>query len=465
MPGVIALASDCIGFVTILFINIRIIQELAITASLGVALIILTNLVLLPVLLSYVRRLNPKLSGRREGMDPVWRALAQNTAKGPAAFLIVLAAGLAALGWWQGREMQIGDSEAGVPELRPESRYNRDAVLIADRFALGIDSIYVIAEAAPDACTGSYPVMETIDRFAWHMNNVVGVQQVMSLPQAAKIVGAGWNEGNIRWRNLPRDSDSLRVATQGFETDSGLLNADCSAIPVMIFLTDHKAETIGRVVDAVKRFREDNHAYREGFRAYQRERLDAGDDDEARDLLNLRLATGNAGVMAATNEKVSEAQWPMLMWVYAAVIVLCLLTYRSLSATIAIVLPLALVSTLSTAIMAWLGIGLKVNTLPVAALGVGIGVDYAIYLYSRMQEELKAGRSLMESYALALRTTGAAVLFTAVTLSVGVGTWIFSALKFQADMGILLSFMFLANMLGALLLMPALLRWLRPRAV
>ncbi len=463
VPGMIALASDCIGFVTILFINIRIIQELAITASLGVALIILTNLILLPVLLSYVRRLNPRLSGRREGMDPVWRTFAQITTKGPAAIVILIAAGLAALGWWQGRGMQIGDSEAGVPELRPESRYNRDAVLIADRFALGIDSIYVIAEAAPDACTGSYPVMETIDRFAWHMANVDGVQQVMSLPLAAKIVSAGWNEGNIRWRSLPRDSDSLRVATQGFETDSGLLNADCSAIPVMIFLTDHKAATISRVVDAVKRFRSDNDAYRSGFRTYLDERLDAGGED-AGDLLNLRLATGNAGVMAATNEKVSEAQWPMLMWVYAAVILLCLLTYRSLSATIAIVLPLALVSTLSTAIMAWLGIGLKVNTLPVAALGVGIGVDYAIYLYSRMQEELKAGRGLTESYALALRTTGAAVLFTAVTLSVGVGTWIFSALKFQADMGILLSFMFLANMVGALLLMPALLRWLRPRS-
>lgn len=463
VPGTIALASDCIGFVTILFINIRIIQELAITASLGVALIILTNLILLPILLSYVGRLNPRLSRRREGMDPVWRGLAQIAAKGPASILILIAAGLAALGWWQGREMQIGDSEAGVPELRQESRYNRDAVLIAERFALGIDSIYVIAEAAPDACTGSYPVMETIDRFAWHMANVDGVQQVMSLPQAAKIVGAGWNEGNIRWRNLPRDSDSLRVATQGFETDSGLLNADCSAIPVMLFLTDHKAETISRVVDAVKQLRADNEAYRTDFRTYHDERLAAG-DEQAGDLLNLRLATGNAGVMAATNEKVSEAQWPMLMWVYLAVIVLCLLTYRSLSATVAIVLPLALVSTLSTAIMAWLGIGLKVNTLPVAALGVGIGVDYAIYLYSRMQEELKAGRSLIDSYALALRTTGAAVLFTAVTLSVGVGTWIFSALKFQADMGILLSFMFLANMLGALLLMPALLRWLRPRA-
>lgn len=463
VPGIIALASDCIGFVTILFINIRIIQELAITASLGVALIILTNLVLLPVLLSYVRRASRALAGRREGMDGVWRGLSRSTGRGPALAVIVVALVLGAGGWWIGQGMQIGDSEAGVPELRPESRYNQDAALIAERFALGIDSIYVIAEAAPDSCTASYPVMETIDRFAWHMANVEGVQQVMSLPQAATMVNAGWNEGNIRWRALPRGSDQLRVATQGFETDSGLLNSDCSAIPVMLFLTDHKATTINRVVEAVKRFRAENDAYRPGFREAQAQALADGEDG-AGDRVNLRLATGNAGVMAATNETVQAAQWPMLLWVYAAVILLCLLTYRSLSATIAIVVPLAVVSMLSNAVMAKLGIGLKVNTLPVAALGVGIGVDYAIYLYSRMQEDLRAGIGMTEAYFRALRTTGAAVLFTAVTLSVGVGTWIFSALKFQADMGILLSFMFLANMLGAILVMPALLRWLRPRA-
>jgi uncharacterized protein len=138
-------------------------------------------------------------------------------------------------------------------------------------------------------------------------------------------------------------------------------------------------------------------------------------------------------------------------------------TYRSVVATLAIVLPLALVSLLANALMATMNIGLKVNTLPVAALGVGIGVDYAIYIYSRMREFLDEGESLDVAYYKALKLTGTAVLFTAVTLAVGVGTWIFSALKFQADMGILLSFMFIMNMVGAIILLPALLAWLTPR--
>lgn len=474
VPGSIALLSDCIGFVTILLIDIRIIQELAITASVGVAVIILTNLVLLPLLLSYTgfgKRYEPFRARRirREGRrNPIWGLLASFSRRGPAAAAIVVAIGLAVFGWHRAQDMKIGDSEAGVPELRPEARFNQDAIAIGEHFGLGVDAINVIAEARPDACTLSYPVMELIDRFSWHMKNVEGVQQVISLPLAAKIVNAGWNEGNIRWRVLPRDTDQLRVATQGFETDSGLLNSDCSGIPVMIFLTDHKAETITRVVDAVKAFRAENDAWHPGVNlrlelAEQAKAAEERGEDWQSDQVNLRLATGNAGVMAATNEVVKANQFPMLFWVYLAVIVLCLLTYRSVVATLAIVIPLALVSLLANALMATMNIGLKVNTLPVAALGVGIGVDYAIYIYSRMREFLDDGESLEVAYYKALKLTGTAVLFTAVTLAIGVGTWIFSALKFQADMGILLSFMFIMNMVGALLLLPALLAWLTPR--
>ncbi|ODU46366.1 MMPL family transporter [uncultured Aquimonas sp.] len=475
VPGSIALLSDCIGFVTILFINIRIIQELAITASVGVAIIIFTNLILLPVLLSYTgfgkryESYRKKRIAKAGKPHPVWDAIGSFSRPLPAAIAIVVCIAIGVLAWDKAQQMQIGDSEAGVPELRPDSRFNQDAAAIGSAFSLGVDMMYVIVEARPDACTLSYPSMELIDRFSWHMQNVEGVQQVMSLPVAAKIVNAGWNEGNSRWRVLPRDSDQLRVATQGFETDSGLLNSDCSAIPVMLFLADHKATTIQRVLDAVKSFREQNEAWFPGTNlrlqlAEQRDAAEAAGEEFVSHQVNLRLATGNAGVMAATNEVVAAQQLPMMLWVYAAVIVLCLLTYRSFLATLCIVIPLALVSILANALMAHMNIGLKVNTLPVAALGVGIGVDYAIYIYSRMREFLDEGATLYQAYIKALKLTGSAVLFTAITLAIGVGTWMFSALKFQADMGILLSFMFLANMVGAIVLMPALLRWLtRPK--
>ncbi len=164
--------------------------------------------------------------------------------------------------------------------------------------------------------------------------------------------------------------------------------------------------------------------------------------------------------MAATNEVVEASQFPILVWVFGAVIALCLLTFRSLRALVCIILPLAIVSYLGYALMVYLDIGLKTSTLPVVALGVGIGVDYGIYIFARLQTALKAGEYFEDAMYMAFKDTGSAVVFTGLTLTLGVGTWLFSDLKFQADMGLLLMFMFLVNMLGAILLLPAMARWL-----
>jgi predicted RND superfamily exporter protein len=475
VPGTVALIAGCIGFATILIIPVRIIFELAVTATVGVALTILTDMVLLPVLLSFCRLRN--LDGKKKWrlrqltqFDKLWAVLAKLSHPMPAAIVIVIGLVMWAAAAHFGKDVMIGDAQKGVAELRPDARYNRDAVLISDKFALGVDIFTAIAEAMPNACTTSYPVMETVDRFAWHMKNVEGVAQVITLPIAAKIVNGGWNEGNIRWRVLPRDSDTLRQDTQGFETDSGLLNQDCSAMPVMMFLTDHRATTIDRVVAAAKKFRDDNHAFA-GPDANGRDQLakEAADAQKSgkpfvSDKVNLRLATGNVGVMAAINDEVRAVDHTMLYLLYAAVFLMCLLSFRNPLAALCIVLPLVLVTELGHSLMVYLDIGKKVNTLTVLALGVGIGVDYAIYIFARMREAMNQGKSLTDSYFLALKTTGIAIFYTALTLAVGVGMWVFSELKFQADMGVLLTFMFVVNMIAAIVFLPALCRWLlRPR--
>ena len=468
-PGVIALVSDTIGFLTILFIDIRIIQELAITASIGVAIIILTNLLLLPVLLSWVKLSNPGLYRERmirkaSGKSRLWDFLASFTEPKRAAWAIAISLALFAGGMWKAQDMKIGDSEVGVPELRPQARYNLDALLISQRFSLGVDVLTVIAETTANGCTENYNVVEAMDRFAWHLENVEGVQKVITLPKIAKVVNAGWNEGNIKWRILPRDRYVMRQALSSIDTDTGLLNSDCSAMPIMVFTTDHRAETIARIVQHVKELRKDFDIDVVSFELENPvlEEL-ASEDSVTADKLRLRLATGNVGVMAATNEDIAAAEKPMLALVFISIIILCLVTYRTILGTLCIVLPLVVVSTLAEALMAAYGIGLKVNTLPVVALGVGIGVDYGIYIYNKLDYYLKEGHTLREAYYRTLRLTGRAVIFTGFTLAAGVGTWIFSTLQFQADMGILLSFIFLANMVAAIVILPALVRWLMMR--
>lgn len=462
-PGAIALLSDTIGFLTILLINIQIIQELAITASIGVAVIILTNLVLLPVLLSYVKLRNEDKKRRKEyehSQRPsiIWDLMAKFTNRGVAVTAVIVGIVLFAGAWMKAQDMQIGDSEAGVPELREDARYNRDARAIQERFSLGTDVISIIAQTEAGACTQSHQVMESIDRFAWHMRNVEGVQRVITLPMVAKQVNAGWNEGNLRWQILPRDQYALALTTQNIPTDSGLLNRDCSAMPVMVFTEDHKAETINRVVGRAHELQQEIEVESLGYTPSGEPAHGHWPEEGDHPPLIFRLATGNVGVMAATNQEVAAAQTPMLLYVYSAIVVLCLITFRTVLGTLCIVLPLVLVSYLAYSLMAFMGIGLKVNTLPVVALGVGIGVDYGIYIFSRMKGFMDAGVSLDDAYYRTLRLTGRAVFYTAVTLAVGVGTWLFSELKFQADMGLLLAFMFIFNMIGAMLLLPALAR-------
>jgi len=443
VPGGIALLSDTIGFITIMFIEIRMIQEMAITASLGVAIIILTDLILVPVLLSFVRldeAYLEKMRRRATHLDQVWVPLAKVATLRVATAIIAIAAVLFVAGAWKGSQIKIGDLHAGVPELRASSQYNIDTNVITSNFAIGVDVITTIIETHPEACT-EYETMTLIDDFEWTIRNVDGVQSVFGIGMVAKIINAGWNEGSLKWRELPRNPSTMAQAVTYIDTSTGLLNGECSVMPVYIYTVDHKAETIDRVVTAVKAF---NDEY--------------GSDD-----IKFRLATGNVGVMAATNEAVSEAQFPILMWVFAAIILLCLVTFRSIKATLSIVIPLALVSILAYALMAYLEIGLKTSTLPVVALGVGIGVDYGIYIYSRFKSFLASGLDIPTAYLETLRITGVGVIFTGITLAMGVATWIFAPIKFQADMGILLTFMFLLNMLGAIVLLPALACWFKPK--
>ncbi|HXZ47388.1 MAG TPA: MMPL family transporter [Usitatibacter sp.] len=446
IPGTLALLTNVLGFAVIMLIPIDIVRELGITASLGVGWMIVTNKMLLPILLSHLTLSKRVLRdrARQEGLaDRVWRAASHCVDRRRAGAIVAVALVVLAGGLLQARHLKVGDYGIGVPELRPDSRYNRDNAVIVKKFSIGVNTLGVVAQTrgVQGACT-RYDIMEPIDRFDWYMQNVPGTQSVISLASVAKVLNAGFNEGSIKWRQLPRDPRVMAQAVSPVDTSTGLLNADCSAMQVLVNTTDQQGETLARLVAAVKEY----------AAAHPTPHLE------------LKLATGNMGVAAATNEAVDEARWEMNFAIFGALLVMCLVTFRSLRATLCILIPLAIVSVLCEALMPTLGIGLKISTLPVIALGVGVGVDYGIYLYDRIEAHLHEGKDLASAFFEALGERGTAMVFTAVTMTVGVGTWAWSALKLQADMGLLLAFMFFLNMLGALFLLPALASFLLGKA-
>jgi hypothetical protein len=444
LAGLTALLCDAVGFGVLMVIDIEAIRDLAFIASLGVAVLVFTNLILLPILLSYVGvspvaaqlSLKEELANQRSGArHPLWRLLDLFTQRRWAAGAVAVSLLLGTGGLVVAQRLKIGDLESGAPELRADSRYNRDNTYMTAHYGASSDAFAVMVKT-PDGECSQYDTLMRVDALEWKMRALPGVEDTNSLALLSRRVLAGLNEGSTKWYELINSQSMLNTITSG--APRGLYNDTCSLLTLTAYLKDHKADTLTSLVNEVEGFAKENNTEQVQF----------------------LLAAGNSGIDAATNIVVRDANREMLFWVYGAVIVLCAITFRSWRAVLCAVLPLILTSVLCEALMVALNIGVKVATLPVIALGVGIGVDYALYVMSILLARLKVGDSLSEAYYQSLLFTGKVVLLTGVTLALCVVIWVVSPIKFQADMGLLLAFMFVGNMIGALVLLPALAHFL-----
>jgi predicted RND superfamily exporter protein len=440
VAGLTALLSDAAGFAVLMLIDIQVIQELAIAASIGVGVLIITNLVVIPIVLSFTgvcakaaaRSVLSETQGAQGKEEHrLWRFLDLFTQRKWAITAIAICSVLAVIGMYVRSDLQIGDLDRGAPELRPDSRYNLDNAYMNQNYGASSDVLVVMVKT-PQYEGSRYNNVMHMAALETQLRRLPGVEAAKSFASLCKRGISGYNEGNLKWHELIPNQSMLNSITTRAPRD--LFSEDCDLLSIFVFLEDHKAETLTRVVDAVEEFAAENNTEK----------------------LKFLLAAGSAGIEAATNIVVKKAMNEMLFYVYGVVIILCLITFRSIRAVLCAVIPLLLTSVLCEVLMVWMGIGVKVATLPVIALGVGVGVDYALYVLSVMLDRMREGSSLADAYYLALKFTGKVVVLIGITLAMAVGTWIFSPIKFQADMGILLCFMFLWNMAGALILLPAL---------
>jgi uncharacterized protein len=443
LAGLTALLTNVVGFAVLVTVDIPVIRDMALTTSIGVTVLIFTKLVLIPVLLSYIgvsetaakRTLKEAAETKQAGLlNRLWGLLDRFTLRKWAIITLSVAAVLSVVAYSISLQIQIGDLDAGAPELRPDSRYNRDVDFMTRHFGLSTDQFATIVKLPPNTCH-HYKSIELAERLGWKLQGMEGVQAVTSLAEKTKAFLYGNNEGNPKQFALPNNDQligSVVQAVMGYAPDE--MAEDCSAYTVVAYLSDHKATTLDRTLKAVEAFAAENNSAEVQFLP----------------------AAGSAGIEAVTNIVVKSSNTRMLLVLYSAVIILCFITFRNWRAVLIAVIPLVITSMLCEALMVWLGIGIKVATLPVIALGVGVGVDYALYLLSVQLNLQRSGESLMDAYRHSLDFTGRIVALVGLTMAASVITWAWSPIKFQADMGILLTFMFLWNMIGALIMIPAL---------
>ena len=443
VAGSTALATDMFGFGVIAFIDIPVIKQVSIIAVIGVVILTITNLIMIPLILSYTgvsikaaeRAIALEYTDDHNNRKNMWSFFRVFTKPHVAKWVVICAGIVGVASYTVGLDSKVGDLGVGAPELRPDSRYNKDAGFFRNHFQAGSDTYVIFIKTPPGECA-NYKNLIIVDKLESTIKKLSPVIGTNSFSALVKQSAVGLNEGSFKWYGLPSNQGLINATAARAPRE--LFNATCDLLSVYAYLSDHKAETLELISETVRAFAINNN--RPGF--------------------TIELAAGSSGIEAATNEVVKDANLKMLLGVYASVILFCLIAFRSWRATVCAVLPLILTSMIIQALMVLLDIGLKVSTLPVITLGVGIGVDYALYVTTVMLAWLRAGDTLDLAYYKSLLFTGRVVVFTGCTLSIAVAIWIFSPIKFQGDMGILLSSMFLLNMMGALVLVPALAHFL-----
>ena len=264
---------------------------------------------LLPVaasLGSFTKEWAEKAMLQREARSRWLHGLARVAQPRNAVILVLITAAVFGVSVWKSRGRVIGTLQPGAPELRPEARFNRDAVAIADAYDMGLDWLTVVFEAPPGS-DRNVAIGAFVDDFTWKMSSVSGVMSVDSYSNQLRLYSEGFNEGNPKMAVVPIDPMNYAGLNAEIARLRGYMNKDASMTAAHIYLTDHKAETINRVIDAAKEFR-NTHQVAD---------------------VKVRLAAGNAGVQAAINDEVEKSELPMMLNVYAAILILVFIAYRA----------------------------------------------------------------------------------------------------------------------------------------
>ena len=447
-PGWLAIVTDAAGVLLVLLTPIPLLQKLAVMGGMWVLSILISDMLLNPILLSYLPAPKVKQDPKPGLLERMLAGIA-GWCLGPKRVVIIgVTLLLFAVGFLFARNLVVGDVHPGTPMLWPDSKYNRDTDRIAEKFR-NTEELTVVVEGATRDAIKNPQVLRTMEAFQRHMEAIDEVGATSSLADLLPGIIAILHDSDPRWELIPenpRDSGFFLEMIYGSAEPGDLVRfvtIDSQNANITMYLKDHKGDTLRRVVARAKAFIAANPV--EGAK--------------------FRLAGGYGGLLAAINEEVTRHQAQVTVLAFGIIFLFCAFAFRSILAGLLFLVPLAVSNYLTYALMGARGIGLDVNALPVVAVGVGLGVDYGLYIIGRIQEEFKKCGDVDIAITTALTTAGKAVIFTASTMVFGVVFWSFSFLRFQADMGTLLLFWMIISMLGGLILLPALVGWIRPKFV
>jgi len=453
MPNAAAVATDAAGFLVLALAQIVLMQQLAIMMSFWMVTIVLEG-VLVPIICSCLPMKKDKLfvaNGQGQGRLARANMTVAGFSIGSGKYVIgILAVIIVVVGMWQTTLLKVGDPTPGSPILWPGHTYNRDQALINKKFRASSDNLVLYYEGEKESVYDPV-VLKTFENFSQHMATRLPdiYKSSSSIIDMGKMLNLTLHDGDQIWYQLPRDEELLGGVlgylrnTMGSNLLVRFIDGDLQRCQITLFFADHTSENMLRIREAAYEFFQKNPITTERG--------------------EFKLAGGRIGMEIALNEEMKRSHAIMDTLVLVAIFIMCSLSFRSLVAGLMLTVPLILSNLIAFSYMALTDIGLSVNTLPCSAVGVGVGVDFAIYLYSRCIEEFPRHSRWDDMIMTAVRTAGKGIVFTGCTLILPIITWYFiSGLKFQAQMGFFLSMLLFTNMIAAFTLHPLLIWVIKP---
>ncbi len=451
-PAMVSIVCDSLATLTIAVASIPLMQKLAFIGAFWVVSIFISVITLHPIILTFIDP--PKddpLAGTRfsDKVYAFFTKIMLVCAQGSWRWRIVgVFSGIMVFAVYFSQQLSIGDTEIGKALLYDRHPYNVAFAKVNEKF-VGASQLVIIAEGKKPEAIKSAETLNQLDKFQRYMEQGPGAGGSITATTLLKKIFRTFREGDPKWEMLPTRDDF--VGQLFFLVTSGtrrgdmdrFFSPDYSNATISVFYRSYSNSVIHGAIERAKNYIRDN----------------THPDDSVRYL----LAGGMFGILAATNEEVEWSSKVAVPLLFLTVFILSLITYQSVVGAIIVMIPSVIAHPLSEAVMYLAGIDFNINSLPVAAIGIGIGIDYGYYVLSRIVEEFEVVRDFDEANRRALETTGKAIIFTGTTLGVSVLFWLFHPLKFEAQMALLLVLLLTFQLIGALILIPAVVSLVKPK--
>jgi len=453
-PGLIGIVADTWALLIISITPIPMLRNLAFIGTFWALSAVFSSLVLNPALFASFKKLWIPMEYKENTFDRILKQILVRMSSwtfGKGRYITVgLAVAVLIVAVVSSTRLKYGDANPGDPILWQNSEYNSDVKKTNERFP-GVDQMWVVIEGKKEGTVLAPDVVRGMEALKYHMMEDPNVGFATSVADVIKSINMLARGNDPKMEYIPPTGKEIETMVWLFKLGSApgeldpWMNPEYFGSNVRLYLRNHEGSLLQEVIGRIKNFIKDNPKLMENAVA--------------------KPAGGLGGILAAANEVIASRNDPILIFILVVIFIHCSLTYWSILAGVIFTISLVLANFLAFTYMAFKGIGLNINTFPVVSLGIGMGVDYGLYIVSRIIEVYRVERDLAKSVRGGMVTAGRAVFFTATMMTAGVVFWYFSPLRFQAEMGLLLGILMMVNMVVGVLVLPAVINIIKPKFV